>query len=133
MTRSPAADAKVGSAWAAEEQVGFIQSTKEMKSYMQKWRYGYLYELEVVRVGESFPRHFIVAESQGSRLLDQSSLLTSLDALGSEGWIISQNERLAAKMLSDDSWLVEYIRPKIRSFTHINFTGQYFMRGPCDF
>jgi hypothetical protein len=100
---------------------------------MQKWQYGYLYDVEVfVRTGEPSARHFIVVDARGTWLLGQTRQLAALNDLGAEGWIISQNERANAKSLQDGSWIVDFMRKSIPTFAHINLIGQYFMRGPID-
>jgi hypothetical protein len=100
---------------------------------MQKWQYGYLYEVQVIRPeGQPRPWHFIVAEARGTRLLDQTSRLAALDALGAGGWIISQNERPNSVSLQHGHWIVEFMQKLIPHFGHINFNGQYFMRRSAD-
>jgi hypothetical protein len=96
---------------------------------MQRWQYGYLYEIHAYTATST--HYFNVISGANESRLIKGSLLGALDTLGAEGWIVSPSDlRTRSESLAENDWRVQAIMELNQEFQGFRLFSQHFMRKP---
>jgi len=99
---------------------------------MQKWEYGYMWDVNAYMGDVGALKTFIlVVDASGNRVLGGANYrLQGLNILGSQGWIITQG--LYDGKQNDAGWMIDLIKQNESSVRWIYPQFHHFMRRPND-